>query len=202
MGSEMCIRDRFSIGFNFKYIHEYIYNSSATGMAFDVGTLFTTQFNGLKIGMSISNFGTKMRMQGRDLLIQYDVNPLISGNNENINAELKTESYDLPLMFRVGVSMDLLKGIAKSNWIVSVDALHPNDDVEYVNFGTMYVFNKMFSLSAGYKTLFSRNSEEGVSFGVGFYYKLIGGVRVRLNYGFQDFGVLKDIQQFSVGLQF
>ena len=197
-----ALTDRFDIGFNFKYIHEYIYNSAATGIAFDLGTLFTTQFNGLKIGMSISNFGTKMRMSGRDLLIQYDINPLISGNNENINAELKTESYDLPLMFRVGISMDVLKGRGNSNLIFAVDALHPNDDVEYVNFGAIYTFNDIFSLSGGYKTLFAKDSEEGVSFGVGFSYPVVRGVSVKMNYAFHEFGVLKDVQQFSIGIKF
>jgi len=196
------LTDRFSIGFNFKYINEYIYNSSATGFAMDIGTQFVTQFNGLTIGMSISNFGTKMKMSGRDLIIQFDTNPLISGNNENINADLKTEKYDLPLLFRVGVSMDLLKGRGNSNLVVAIDALHPNDDVEYINFGGTYLFRNMFSLSAGYKTLFAPNSEEGFSVGGGFYYTLLRNVKIKLNYAFQDFGVLKDIQQFSVALEF
>ncbi|HDQ00524.1 MAG TPA: PorV/PorQ family protein [bacterium] len=197
-----ALTDRFAIGANFKYIHEYILNSSATGVAFDIGTIFKTQFHGLNIGMNISNFGTKMRMQGRDLMIQVNIDPLVSGSNENINAELRTESYDLPLMFRVGVSMDVLKGRGNSNLILAVDALHPNDDVEYVNLGGSYVFNRMFSLSAGYKTLFAADSEEGVSFGAGFYYQLFNGLRIRLNYAFQDFGILKDIQQFSMAIEF
>lgn len=196
------LTDRFSIGFNFKYIHEYIYNSSATGVAFDLGTLFTTQFHGLRIGMSISNFGSKMRMQGRDLLVQFDADPLIYGNNENINAELKTESYDLPLMFRVGVSMDVLKGRGGSNLLLSVDALHPNDDVEYLNLGGTYIFHRMFSVSAGYKTLFAKDSEEGVALGAGFYFSMFGDVRLKINYGFQDFGVLNSIQQFTIALEF
>ncbi len=196
------LTDRFNIGFNFKYISEYIYNSSASGVAFDIGTQFTTQFNGLKIGMSISNFGTKMRMEGRDLIAQYDPDPIIAGNNNNINVLLKTESYDLPLLFRVGISMDLLRGNEKNNLIVAVDALHPNDDVEFVNLGVNYVFNDMFSLSGGYKTLFAENSEEGFSFGGGLYYNLMGNLRFKFNYAFQDFGVLKDIQQFSVALEF
>lgn len=196
------LTDRFNIGGNLKYIHEYIYNSSATGIAFDVGTQFITQFNGLKIGMSISNFGTKMRMSGRDLIVQVDTNPIIAGNNENINAELKTEAYDLPLLFRVGISMDVLKGVEGNNLILAADALHPNDDAEFLNLGGMYVFKNLFSLSAGYKTLFAEDSEEGIALGAGFYFNLIGGLKIKMNYAYQDFGVLNDIQQFSVALEF
>ena len=197
-----ALTDRFSIGCNFKYIHEYIYHCKATGVAFDIGTQFKTQFNGLKIGMSISNFGSKMSMDGRDLLVQVDTDPIHHGNSETINAKLLTEKYDLPLMFRVGVSMDILKGQGNSNLILAVDALHPNDDVEYVNMGGMYVFHNMFSLSAGYKTMFADDSEEGIAFGAGFHYRLLGGIRVKLNYAYQDFGVLDDIQQFSISMEF
>ncbi|MEK9138460.1 MAG: PorV/PorQ family protein, partial [Bacteroidota bacterium] len=67
------LTDWFSIGGNVKYINEHIWNSSATGFAVDVGTLFTTPFPGLKFGVAISNFGTKMRMTGDDLLVQKDI---------------------------------------------------------------------------------------------------------------------------------
>ena len=60
------LTDRFSIGLNAKYIHEQIYHSAAHGIAFDVGTLFETDFYGMKIGMSVTNYGTKMRLTGRD----------------------------------------------------------------------------------------------------------------------------------------
>ncbi len=195
------LTDRFSIGFNFKYIQEKIYHSDATGIAFDIGTLFDTQYNGLKIGMSITNYGTKMQMGGRDMLIQTDIDPSISGNNHNINADLSTDKFDLPLMFRVGVSMDILKGLGNSNLIVAVDALHPNDDVESVNVGAEYLYAGMFALRAGYKTMFARDSEEGLCFGAGFLYD-VGGMNLALDYAYQDFGVLQEIQMFTLGLGF
>ncbi len=196
------LTDRFSIGFNFKYITENIYHSSAHGIALDVGTLFDTQFNGLKIGMSISNYGTKMQMDGRDMLIQADVDPTVSGNNPDINSYLETDKFDLPLMFRVGVAMDLLKGAANSNFILSVDALHPNNDVESVNVGGEYVFNNMFALRGGYKSLFNDASEEGLSFGAGVNYRLFSKTTIKIDYAYQDFGVLKEVQLFTIGLVF
>lgn len=195
------LTDRFAIGANIKYIYEKIYHCAATGMAFDIGTMFTTQFEGLKIGMSISNFGTKMSMDGRDLFTQVDVNPNLAGNNPNINASLKTDDFDLPLMFRVGVSMDVLKGIGNSNLILALDALHPNDDVESMNVGCEYVLNDMFFLRAGYKSLFSKDSEEGISFGAGLQYT-ISMATLKIDYGFKDFGILKEVQMFNLGLCF
>lgn len=196
------LTDRFSIGGNFKYISEKIYHSTASGIAFDIGTLFETQFNGLLIGMSITNYGTKMRMGGRDMLIQSDIDPLISGNNENINAHLQTDAFDLPLMFRVGVGMDVLKGAGNSNLIIAVDALHPNDDVEYLNVGAEYTFNRMFSLRGGYKSLFARDSEEGLSVGGGIRYSIAGFTELQIDYAYQDFGILKNVQKFTLALGF
>jgi hypothetical protein len=196
------LTDRFSIGFNFKVVQERIWHSSASGAALDIGTLFDTQFQGLKIGMSISNYGTKMQMSGRDLLVQVDTDPSISGNNPSINANLQADRYDMPLLFRVGVSVDVLKGLYDSNLIVAVDALHPNDDVERANVGLEYTYRRMVSLRAGYKALFARDSEEGLSFGGGVTTKVFGRAAVRLDYAWGDFGRLKDIQKFSVGLGF
>jgi hypothetical protein len=196
------LTDRFSIGFTAKYIQERIYHSSATGVAFDVGTLFDTQFEGMKIGMSISNYGTKMRMDGRDLLIQTDVDPTVSGNNQNINANLQTDAFDLPLLFRVGVSVDVLKGLYNSRLVLALDALHPNDDVECVNVGAEYVYGDLVSLRCGYKSLFARDSEEGLSFGGGVRCRVAGSTAVKLDYAWGDFGILNQIQKFSVGLCF
>jgi hypothetical protein len=195
------LTDRFSIGMSAKLIHERIYHSTANGAALDIGALFDTQFYGMKIGMSISNYGTKMRLGGRDMQSQIDPDPTVTGNNENISAYLKTDAFDLPLMFRVGVSLDVLKGTGMSNLILSVDAMHPNDDYESVNVGCEYVFNKMFSIRAGYKSLFNEESEEGLGLGAGINYSL-GGVRLILDYAYHDFGVLNYIQKITIGLGF
>jgi hypothetical protein len=196
------LTDRFSIGGNFKYIQENIYHSGATGFAFDIGTLFKSQFRGLVIGASISNYGTKMRMEGRDMLIQADVNPLIYGNNENINAHLETDSYDLPLMFRVGLSMDIFQNAKNQNLVFAVDALHPNDDTESLNLGLEYGFKKMFFLRTGYRSLFARDSETGWTAGVGVWTRIHHFTDVRVDYAYQDFGILKNIQMFGIDLTF
>ncbi|MFC1569325.1 PorV/PorQ family protein [bacterium] len=195
------LTERFSIGMSVKFIQERIFHSTANGAAFDVGALFDTQLYGMKIGMSITNYGTKMRMGGRDMQMQVDPDPTVEGNNENIPGYLKTDAFDLPLMFRVGISMDVLKGVGNSNLILAVDALHPNDDYESLNVGCEYVFNRMFSIRAGYKSLFNDESEEGLSLGAGINYHM-GGVRLMLDYAYHDFGVLNYIQKITIGLGF
>jgi hypothetical protein len=195
------LTDFFSLGFNAKYINERMYNSSATGFALDVGVLFDTKLHGLVLGMSIANYGTKMQLDGRDLQVQHDIDPRVYGNNQNINARLQTDAFDLPLMMRAGVSMDVLKGLYNSNFIISVDALHPSDDMESVNIGGEYILYNMFFLRAGYKELFSLDSEQGLCFGGGLNYTIQDSrTAFYFDYSFVDFGVFNAVHMFSVGL--
>jgi hypothetical protein len=194
------LTDQFAIGFNLKYINERLYHVSADGFAVDVGAKFDTGLEGLILGMSISNYGTKMQLNGRDLNFQTDVAPNISGNNQSIGAELQTDQYELPLMFRVGVSMDVLKGIGNSNLILSADALHPNDDVEYLNVGGEYVFYDILSLRGGYKGVFAKNSEQGISLGGGVHYTVLESATIYFDYSYIDYGRFSAVHMFSVGL--
>lgn len=193
------LTNQFSIGINAKYINERYYHSTATGFALDVGTLFDTRFYGFIIGMSISNYGTKMQLNGQDFQVQHDIDVNVSGNNPNINARLMADPYELPLMFRVGISTDVFNGWANSNLILAADALHPNDDVEYVNVGCEYVFNNLFTLRVGYKGLFAKASEQGLNFGGGIRYE-IGGTRLKVDYSYISFGILNSVHMVGFGL--
>jgi hypothetical protein len=193
------LTDQFAIGFNVKYINERLYHVSSEGFAVDLGTKFDTGFEGLTLGMSIANYGTKMQLDGRDLNFQTDLAPNISGNNQTIGAELQTDAYELPLMFRVGASMDVLKGLGNSNLILSADALHPNDDTEYINIGGEYLFYNILSLRAGYKGLFAKDWEQGVSFGGGVNYKVMESVTFYFDYSYVEFGRFNAVHMFSAG---
>ena len=159
------LTDRFSIGFNAKYIHQRIWHTSSSGFAIDVGTLFTTQFKDMKIGMSISNFGTNMKMSGRDTREFIDINPDANGSNDKIPSNLQLDSWALPLIFRVGISIDPIR-TDKHRLTVAVDALHPNDNRERLNIGAEYALKNSVFLRAGLKSVAftapSGNSEFGI----------------------------------------
>ena len=55
------LTDRFSFGGSAKYIRQRIWNEVATSVALDVGLLFITQFNDMRLAMNISNFGNDMK---------------------------------------------------------------------------------------------------------------------------------------------
>ncbi|MFN3134514.1 MAG: PorV/PorQ family protein, partial [Candidatus Kryptonium sp.] len=160
------LTDRFSVGGTVKFIQQKLWNERATGFALDVGVLFITEFRGLKLGASICNFGTEMQLDGKDLFVIYDPDPEATGNNPAISAKLKTDSWPLPLLFRVGVSIDVFK-TETSYLTLAVDALHPNDNTESLNIGFEYGFRNLIFLRAGYKSLFQKDSQERFTVGVG-----------------------------------
>lgn len=190
----------FSIGVTGKLINQNIFNENAQGLAVDIGTLFTTDFNGMKIGMSISNLGTKMELSGRDLFFFRDEFPDRFGDNEKVPSELRTDSFDLPLIFRIGVAMDILKG-ENRRWTLAIDGKHPNDNTESINLGSEYVINNAISLRVGYKDLFLRDSEGGFSFGGGLKTR-VSDVSLRIDYAYFDAGRLDNAQRFSLGFEF
>jgi opacity protein-like surface antigen len=195
------LTDRFSIGGNVKYVNQKIWNTSASAIAVDIGVLFLSDIYGLRIGATITNFGTNMQLDGKDLYIQTDINEQISGNNDQVLAKLNTDSYPLPLTFRVGVAMDVLN-FEDHRFTVGADALHPNDNAESLNIGAEYVFMNILALRGGYKSLFLDNSEEGLTLGVGINYDIVPNLGLFVDYAYQDLGRLDYAQQFSLGVKF
>jgi hypothetical protein len=197
------LTDRFSIGFNFKYIHQRIWHMSAWGAAIDVGTLFRTDFlGGMMIGATISNFGTSMRMYGRDARVFYDPDPNKYGNNDRIPALLETEKWQLPLNFQFGLSTHIFD-TENNRLLIAVDALHPSDNYPYVNIGGEYSFSDFLYLRAGYQTLFLRDGEGGLSLGFGLKVKIpYSSMRVKFDYAFNDYGRLKGVHTVVIGAEY
>lgn len=195
------LTDRFSIGATVKYIHEGIWDESATGLAVDIGTLYISEIKGLRLGASISNFGTEMRLDGRDLYFNTDPNTSSGSGPNNIPSELRAESFALPLTFRIGVAMDAVQ-MEDFRVTAAVDATHPNDNTEYLNSGLEVAWREIIFGRVGYKSLFLRDSEQGLTWGVGVHYGITNVATVKLDYGFADYHRLKNVQYFSLGLSF
>ncbi len=195
------LTDRFSIGFTAKYVNQKIWHMQASSIALDIGTLFRTQFKDMTLGMSISNFGNKMQLLGSDAQVPIDIAPEKEGNNSKIVGTMKTDKWSLPLIFRFGVAMNVIRNY-NFRWTVAMDAMHPNDNTEYINVGTEYSLKEMVFLRAGYKNLFMNDSEEGLTLGGGLAYTLVGNIRLKVDYAYADFGLLDDVQRFSLALEF
>jgi len=194
--------ENFTIGFNMKYIREDISKSSAQGFAVDIGTLFNTPFWGIKFSTNISNFGTKLQMTGDDLRFQNDPDEANGGNNESIDAFYSTDAFELPLRLQIGIARDfqIFEG---QRFTLSVDAAHPNDNSEYVNFGTeLSLLNEMVFLRGGLKSFGMTDREENFTLGAGFRYGELEYLGISLDYAFQNFIHLGDVHTFGFILNF
>ncbi|MBI2619871.1 MAG: PorV/PorQ family protein [Ignavibacteriales bacterium] len=197
------LTDRFAVGMTLKYIQQRIWHESASAFAVDIGTLFRTDlFGGMVIGASLSNFGTRMQMAGRDTRYFIRLDPSKTGSNDRIPSNIEMDTWDLPLLFQLGVSTDVVKSDA-NRWTVTVDALHPSDNYESLNVGTEVVFEEFLFLRGGYKSLFLNDAEGGMSFGVGVKSSaLFSGPSLSFDYAYRDFGRLVNIQVFSLSIRF
>ena len=195
------LTDRFSIGLNSKYIQQSIANSHAKGLALDFGTLFVTPF-GFRLGTSISNFGPKLMMTGDDLLIGADVDENIEGNNESVTGILSTDYFDLPLVLRIGISDEFHIG-SRNNIVLSLDAISPNDNANYINVGAgIYLLDGLISLYGGINSIFLENAESEFSFGGGLRIPQLLNNSLSINFTHEQMKFLGNSQQVSISFNY
>ena len=197
------LTDRFSVGITAKYIKQSIWHMTASGFAFDAGTIFKTDLlGGMTIGAVMSNFGTEMRLEGRDARYTIRVDDNKQGSNDNIPTNIEMDSWDLPLHFQIGLSTYAINNDDyKLN--ISVDAIIPNNDYQSLNVGAQFSFLNVFYVRGGYNSLFLKDAEGGLSFGAGVNSNmLLSTAEVNFDYAFRDFGNLKSVHSFSLGIKF
>jgi hypothetical protein len=196
------LTDRLNVGGSFKYIKSQLWHMSAQTVAFDCGVLFTHIFDYFRLGASMTNMGGKMKYDGRDTFVYHDVRSSEYGNNEKIDAELTTGSYNLPISFRAGISATLYE---KSRWplLLAVEFFEPSDNVRSINMGGEWAFDDKVFLRAGYNSLFEEDTERGLTLGGGLKVQVPSSlVRILLDYSYEDFGIFQNTQKFSLGLAF
>lgn len=141
-------------------------------LAFDFGTIYRTGFKSLAFGVSVTNFSREVRYE--------------------------RESFQLPLTFKIGISMDLmdlLPSLAEDHTLfVSVDAVHPRSYGEYLNIGGEYVFSNTVALRAGY---ISNHPDYGFTAGVG-----VQQFGFAVDYSYMPHKVFRNIERLSVRFSF
>ncbi len=191
------LTDQFSIGFTGKYIQESILNETAKTFAVDLGIFYQTPWEPLKLGASITNFGGKMLLDGRD--IYFNEAPVDEeGAVDAVPGQFRLESYDIPLVLRFGISWQAIK-TEDIGLLFVADGTHPNDNDEYMNLGIETGFWNMVFLRAGYRTLFLKDSEQGLTFGLGIRYDAVGA-NFRFDFGYADYGRLESVQFFTLSI--
>jgi hypothetical protein len=197
-----AVTDRFSVGVTAKFVQQRIWHSTATGFAVDLGTQFRTDFfGGLTIGAALYNFGTDMRLNGRDLRTFVDPDPRQLGNNDRVPVNYELDSWSLPLNFQIGVST-LPINTRMHRLMLAVDALHPSSNYESVNAGLEYGFQERFFLRGGFQSFFLEDAEGGLSGGIGVHQPMFYGGEIRLDYAYRTAGRLNGVHVISLAATF
>ncbi len=143
------LEKKYNLGFSVKWLYEKIDISSASGVGFDVGGIWSP-FTGsekplvenFRFGAAVLNLGSKMKF--------------------------KQESFSLPTQYKLGISEYFEKENWQSDFTVNLDMVKPRDDDMKVNLGMEYGLYHNFDLRLGYQF---GSGDKNVSFGLGIKFK-------------------------------
>ena len=184
IGYGRALSENFSVGAHVKKAYQYLGNNVvpvtdssnvvedniANAAAFDFGTIYITDWHGFTFGMSVRNFSEEV--------------------------EYAYDSFQLPLTFRVGGSIDALSFFPslsdKQSLKMAVEALHPRSHPERVNLGLEYSFMGIGQLRLGY--LFNYDQRD-LTYGAGV---KLGPLKI--DYALTPFGVFDSVSRISIGI--
>ncbi|MFA4906644.1 MAG: PorV/PorQ family protein [archaeon] len=182
LGYAKALSDKFSVGGQMKITGQYLGKSmvpvgddslevkrnQAILTAFDFGTMFRTGFKSLIFGMSVRNFSNEVKYE--------------------------QESFQLPLTFRIGLSMNVLDLLdikpGLMSCLATIDAVHSRDYPEQIKVGLEYKLLDMFSVRAGFM---APSDEQHYAFGFG-----IQKLGAAIDYAYTPFGVFDNVQRFTL----
>jgi hypothetical protein len=115
---------------------------------------------------------------------------------------LSTDYFDLPLVLRIGISNEFKLGL-KNNLILSLDAVSPNDNANYINLGgKINILDDLVSIYGGVNSLFLDNAESEYCFGFGMKLPSFMNNTLSINYTYEEMKFLGDSQQMSISINY
>ncbi len=163
-----ALTDHFSFGGTLKYLRNSILDLSASGFAFDAGSIYQTDFYNMKISLDLSNLGPDQSFSGNSLSL-LATNEALNSVQSKLNTTLATSNFALPLKFDIGVATDVFQGKMESQKLnVAFDFSTHSDGPELFNLGGEYIWDDMVAIRAGYAF---NQDQLGLGAGVGFHYK-------------------------------
>jgi len=186
VGYARALSDRFAVGGQVRWVRQELgeatipetdttttrVDNRLTPFSFDFGTLYKTGFKSLTFGMSVRNFSQEIKYE--------------------------EEGFQLPLVFTLGVSMNVLelmpfKGPQQA-LILSIDATHYRSHPEQLLFGLDYRLLNLVSLRGGYVV---GNEEDNLTFGFGF-----SQFGIVFDYAYTPFHSFANVQRITARFSF
>jgi hypothetical protein len=129
---------KIDLGLTFKWLYEKIDVHTASGIAFDLGGIYSLR-DDFKLGLAVLNLGPKMKFE--------------------------EQKYSLPTFYKLGAIYSKKESHLDGYYSIALDLVKPTDDPLRVHTGAEYDFPQNFSLRLGYEFGYD---EKGFTFGMGF----------------------------------
>lgn len=216
--------DRFSAGLTMKYISDDLASglggASASTVAFDFGTNFTSELFGNRIALSfvVQNLGGSLKHSG-DALSFKDTGPIGDvPHDQRVDPPLNytaTTAYPIPRLFRVGLGYDVVT-LEEARWTLAAEFIESNNTDATFGFGTEFAWESAETpIGAAVRGSFTLQPDEenlseaavgadpdtgldGLAFGGGLFYRITGKYKVQFDYAYRNFGALGNVDVFSV----
>ena len=194
--------DRIYFGANLKLISESFLRTSASGVAFDFGVQYVSNY-GVRLGLTLNNFGSMLQYQGEDLQHTVDL-PGVEAGTESVDLRLEAQKFELPSTFEIGLAYDYR---VTDDHIVTLASNYRNQNygMDEIAGGFEYGFNDMFFLRGGYANMPEGNSDEnifGFTAGAGLKYKIRNTSTIKFDYAYREAKWFDANQWFTVSLVF
>jgi hypothetical protein len=204
------LTDRLALGGALRYAQEGFDGASANYVGVDIGTQFRTGLFGTTLGAAISNVGTEGRFTGTAL--RHRTTTGIPDAAGVTDVQRTATAFAMPTVFRFSVTTDIL-GAADA--VVGPHALHTLKLFGDVSDATTapiqsaiaaeYGFRELVFARAGYRfhndPRAAWEGSHGLSLGAGLAVPL-GESRLSFDYAYQPWGVLNNVQIFSLEFSF
>jgi hypothetical protein len=146
-------REKVAVGLTARVVSESIANASASAVSFDAGVqYYAGKTNEVKFGISLKNFGSKMRYKGEGLTY---IGTAPNGTTAS-TIQQRTTAAELPTQLNMGISYDFLLGKDSignaAQRLTLVGNFTANSfSRDQMGLGFEYAFKEMFMVRAGYK---------------------------------------------------
>lgn len=208
---------RFSVGVTGKLVSERFAQTEGSTGALDVGVNYHTQVaeRPFRASLAIVNLGGEIELSGSDLTgTVFEPDPNLPGGSNQ--AELKTQPFPLPVMFKVGAGYDALT-TATGRLVVAGELWQPQHNATSGAFGAEYRLTpngSKFNFAArggwtyepdrSYSTggqSFDDEGADGLTFGGGVGYRASEtGLALNIDYAYRNLGFLGNSNLFSFTL--
>ncbi len=194
------ITDRVNFGGTVYYVSERILQETASGVAFDFGFQYDTGYRGLRLGMTMKNFGPSMEFTGSDFernIFYPDGDP--QSGSRTVRAT--SSNFELPSSFQLGLSYPLL---AQGGHRFGFHGLYRSNSfsLDEGRVGAEWTYQNYASLRVGYRYNSADNDLFGLAYGGGLRVPL-GASHLWVDYARQEVSnFFDDIQHVAVSVQF